>query len=66
MHSNKNYFKNFFTKIWQHQKNKFIFAQLKLFIKQQNMLRIQLHIERANWFSPKGCDTNAGACYAAD
>jgi hypothetical protein len=28
------------------------------------MLRIQLHIEGANWFSPKDYSTNAGACYA--
>lgn len=28
------------------------------------MLRIQLHIEGMNWFSPKGYDANAGACYA--
>jgi hypothetical protein len=30
------------------------------------MSRIQLHIEGANWFSPKGYDTNAGACYAVE
>lgn len=28
------------------------------------MLRKQLHIEASNWFSPKGYDTNAGACSA--
>jgi len=26
------------------------------------MLRIQLHIETKNWFSPKGDDTRCGAC----
>lgn len=30
------------------------------------MLRIQLHIEAMNWFSPKGIDTNDGACYAVN
>jgi hypothetical protein len=29
------------------------------------MLRIQLHIEKRNWFSPKGYCTNEGASYAA-
>ena len=28
------------------------------------MLRIQLHIESANWFSPKGDYTVCGACTA--
>lgn len=58
-------FLKFLKKIWQHQKNKFIFAVQKI-IKQQTMSRIQLHIENANWFSPKGYDTNAGACYAVE
>jgi len=26
------------------------------------MLRIQIHIETVNWFSPKGDYTNCGAC----
>ena len=30
------------------------------------MLRIQLHIETVNWFSPKGDDTSCGACYAGE
>jgi len=30
------------------------------------MLRISLHIEAVNWFSPKGYDTNCGACYAVE
>ena len=29
------------------------------------MLRIQLHIEAVNCFSPKGDYGNSGACYAA-
>jgi hypothetical protein len=36
----------------------------KLFINNKNMLRTILHIEAANWFSPKGCDTISGACIA--
>ena len=33
-------------------------------LKQQNMLRIQLHIEAMNCFSsPKANDGNSGACY---
>jgi hypothetical protein len=28
------------------------------------MQRITLHMEKRNWFSPKGCTTNAGASYA--
>ncbi len=50
-------FKNSSRKIWQHQKNKFIFA-----LQNKNMLRIKLHIESANWFSPKGDYTVCGAC----
>ena len=38
--------------------------QRKQNLKQQNMLRIKLHIETAGCFSPKGYDNNAGACYA--
>jgi len=30
------------------------------------MLRIQLHIETVNRFSPKGYDTGCGACYAEE
>jgi hypothetical protein len=30
--ASKKYFKNFFKKIWQHQKNKFIFATQKKII----------------------------------
>jgi hypothetical protein len=28
------------------------------------MLRIQSHIEKRSWFSPKGYNTNDGASYA--
>ncbi len=34
--------------------------------KTTNMSRIQLHTEAMNWFSPKGYDTNCGACYAEE
>ena len=60
----KNIFKNFFSKSWQHQKNKFIFALTKIINKK--MLRIQLHIETANWFSPKGDYTVCGAHAAVE
>lgn len=30
------------------------------------MLRIQLHMEAANWFSLKDYTTNGGACYAVN
>ena len=30
------------------------------------MPRQQIHSKRANWFSLKGYDTNAGACYAVN
>jgi hypothetical protein len=30
------------------------------------MLRTQLHIERVNWFSPKGDYTVCGACIAVE
>jgi len=30
--------------------------------KKISMLLIQLHIEVRNWFSPKGDDTDCGAC----
>jgi len=30
------------------------------------MLRIQLHIESVNWFSPKGDYTIGGACNAVE
>ena len=39
------------------------FNQKKL--KTTNMLRIQLHIEAMNCFSPKWDYGNSGACYAA-
>ncbi|HNN70048.1 MAG TPA: hypothetical protein PKG89_02345, partial [Ferruginibacter sp.] len=32
--------------------------------KTTNMLRIQLHTEAMNRFSPKGYDAGCGACYA--
>jgi hypothetical protein len=32
----------------------------------KDMLRLQSHIERINWFSPKGDYTNSGACRAAE
>jgi hypothetical protein len=31
-----------------------------------NVLRIQLHIETVNWFSPKGDYTDCGACNAEE
>ena len=34
--------------------------------KTKKMSRKQLHNEAMNWFSPKGCDTSCGACYAED
>ena len=61
----KNIFKNFFSKSWQHQKNKFIFALAKQIINKQ-MLRIQSHIERVNQFSPKGDCTVCGAHAAVE
>jgi hypothetical protein len=47
-------------------KNKKLFQSLqrKTNYKNRNMLRIQLHIESANWFSPKGDYTVCGACTA--
>ena len=56
-----NFSLKFFIKIWQHQKNIFIFAS-----QNKNMLRIQLHIESVNWFSPKGDYAGRGACSAAE
>jgi hypothetical protein len=56
----------FLKNIWRNQKNKFIFALQTIIKKQQNMLRIQLHIEAMNCFSPKGDYNNCGACYAEE
>ncbi len=51
----KYFFKNTLQKTWHYQKNKFIFALLN-----NKMQRILLHIESANWFSPKEDYTMAG------
>lgn len=45
--------------IWQQQKIISIFAW-----QNKNMLRITLHIESMNWFSPKGDYSVCGACMA--
>jgi uncharacterized Fe-S cluster-containing radical SAM superfamily protein len=57
--------KKFLKKIWQFEKNKFIFASQNKILKQQNMLRTILHNEIAVSVSHKGYDTSAGACFAA-
>jgi len=56
--------KYFLKNIWQYQKNKFIFSSQNKIIN-NNMLRIQLHIEAVNCFSPEKDYRNRGACYAA-
>jgi len=45
-------------------KIKFIFALQNLIHQQQNMLKIQLHIEAENWFSSKGLAANSGVYVA--
>jgi hypothetical protein len=64
MHSiiiNKNNFKISLSKFGS---NKKLFQSLHRKIK--NMQRIKLHIETANWFSPKGDYTVCGACNAEE
>jgi len=55
----KIFFKNKYANIWQQRKIISIFAT-----QNKNMLRITLHIESVNWFSPKGDYTVCGACMA--
>mgnify|MGYP006990010025 CR=1 FL=1 len=57
---------NYFLKILLQKfgNNKKIVSSLHR--KTKNMLRIQLHIEAGNWFSPKGGYTSCGACSAAN
>jgi hypothetical protein len=57
--------KKYFKKIFGGFKKKISSLHCKTKLKQQIMLRIQLHIETANCFSsPKGDYNNSGACYA--
>ena len=46
------------------EKIKFIFTLQKNIHQQQNMLKIQLHIEAENWFSSKGLAANSGVYVA--
>jgi len=55
----KLFFKNNCSNIWQQRKIISIFAS-----QNKNMLRITLHIESVNWFSPKGDYSICGACMA--